>query len=110
MTSTWDKNCILAAIDIWHARGSDLPSSTTDLGQGQTDTPDLTLVLEAILANELKLRVTIIISVSFGHKRLKQRQALVHWPVNTDSRADSKGLRGTREVLEWARGGILNNC
>lgn len=26
---------------------------------------------------------------------------------DTDSRADSKGRRGTREVLEWARGGIL---
>ena len=39
---------------------SDLPSSTTNLGQSQTDTPDLTLVAEAILANELQLGVTII--------------------------------------------------
>jgi hypothetical protein len=28
---------------------------------------------------------------------------------DTDSRADSKGRRGTREVLEWARGGILKS-
>lgn len=45
--------------------------------------------------------------VSFGHNRLKQRRAHVQWPVVTDNRADSKGLRGTREVFEWARGGIL---
>jgi hypothetical protein len=37
--------------------GKKLTSSTTDLGQSQTDSPNLTLVAEAILANELKLRV-----------------------------------------------------
>lgn len=42
-----------------------LPSSTTNLGQRQTDTPHLTLVAEAILANELQLGVTIISQVSF---------------------------------------------
>lgn len=46
----------------------------------------------------------------FGHNRLKQRQAHIQWPVITDSRADSKGRRGTREVLEWARGGMLSFC
>jgi hypothetical protein len=34
-----------------------LPGSTTNLGQGELDTPDLTLVLQTILANELQLRV-----------------------------------------------------
>jgi hypothetical protein len=34
-----------------------LTSSTTDLGEGVTDTPDLTLVLETELANELKFGV-----------------------------------------------------
>jgi hypothetical protein len=34
-----------------------LTGSTTDLGQSQTDTPDLTLVAQAILADELQLRV-----------------------------------------------------
>lgn len=87
--------------------GNILPSSTTNLGQRQTDAPHLTLVAEAILANELQLGVTIASESVLSHNRRKQRQAHVQWPVNTDSRADSKGLRGTREVLEWARGGIL---
>jgi hypothetical protein len=37
-----------------------IPSSTTDLGQSQTDSPDLTLVAQAILADELQLRVTVV--------------------------------------------------
>lgn len=45
----------------------DIPGSTTDLGQSQTDTPDLTLVAEAILADELKLRVPgVLMSVSWS--------------------------------------------
>lgn len=39
-----------------------IPGSTTNLGQGELDTPDLTLVLEAILADELELRVPVFIS------------------------------------------------
>jgi hypothetical protein len=35
-----------------------IPGSTTNLGQGELDTPDLTLVAESIFADELKLRVT----------------------------------------------------
>ena len=34
-----------------------VPSSTTDLGEGQLDTPDLTLVAETILADELQLGI-----------------------------------------------------
>ena len=34
-----------------------LPGSTTDLGQSQTDSPDLTLVAQAIFTDELQLRV-----------------------------------------------------
>jgi hypothetical protein len=44
--------------------GEELTSSTTNLGQSQTDTPDLTLVAQAILADELQLRVTIVIGQS----------------------------------------------
>ena len=32
-----------------------IPGSTTNLGQGELDTPDLTLVAESILADELQL-------------------------------------------------------
>ena len=42
-----------------------IPGSTTDLGQSQTDSPDLTLIAQAILADELKLGVTIIIGQSW---------------------------------------------
>jgi hypothetical protein len=38
---------------------NNVPGSTTDLGQGELDTPDLTLVAETVLANELQLGVTI---------------------------------------------------
>lgn len=48
------------------ARGSNLPGSTTDLGQSQTDSPDLTLVAQAILANELQLGVTTGYMSVFG--------------------------------------------
>lgn len=34
----------------------ELTSSTTNLGEGETDTPDLTLVTEAVLAGELPNR------------------------------------------------------
>lgn len=36
-----------------------LPSSTTDLGQSKLDTPDLTLVAQTVLADDLQFRVTI---------------------------------------------------
>lgn len=49
-----------------------LPSSTTNLGQSQTDTPDLTLVTQAILANELQLGVTILPMSVSRHNRRKQ--------------------------------------
>jgi hypothetical protein len=35
-----------------------LPGSTTNLGEGEADTPHLALVAEAILANELQLGIT----------------------------------------------------
>jgi hypothetical protein len=35
------------------------PGSTTDLGQSKLDAPDLTLVAESKLANELQLSVPI---------------------------------------------------
>lgn len=35
-----------------------IPGSTSDLGESELDTPDLTLVAESILSNELQLRVS----------------------------------------------------
>lgn len=34
-----------------------IPGSTTNLGESELDTPDLTLIAETILANELQLGV-----------------------------------------------------
>ena len=36
-----------------------IPGSTTDLGEGELDTPDLTLVAETVLADDLQLGVTV---------------------------------------------------
>lgn len=38
--------------------GVRIPSSTTNLGQGELDTPHLTLVAQAVLADNLQFRVT----------------------------------------------------
>lgn len=45
--------------DIGGANAENLPGSTTDLGEGQLDAPDLALVAQTILANELKLSVPV---------------------------------------------------
>jgi hypothetical protein len=37
--------------------GRNIPGSTTDLGEGELDAPDLTLVAETVLANSLQLSV-----------------------------------------------------
>ena len=39
--------------------GLHIPGSTTDLGEGELDAPDLTLVTETVLADTLQLRVPI---------------------------------------------------
>jgi hypothetical protein len=39
--------------------GGDSPGSTTDLGESQLDAPDLALVAETILADELQLSIPI---------------------------------------------------
>jgi hypothetical protein len=40
-------------------KGHHIPGSTTDLGEGELDAPDLTLVTETVLADTLQLRVPI---------------------------------------------------
>lgn len=39
-------------------RSINVPSSTTDLGQGELHTPDFALVAQAVLADGLQFRVT----------------------------------------------------
>ena len=41
-----------------------IPGSTTDLREGELDAPDLTLVAETILANNLELRVPVRMLIS----------------------------------------------
>ena len=40
---------------------SGLPGSTTNLGEGELDTPHLTLVAETVLADDLQLGVTVAV-------------------------------------------------
>lgn len=70
-----------------------IPSSTTDLGQSQHDTPDLTLVAETIFADELQLRVAVE-SLSVIIRRHGHRQAAAQWPGCTNRRADSNAVDG----------------
>jgi hypothetical protein len=58
-----------------------LPSSTTNLGEGEEHTPHLTLVAETILANELQLGVPEYRKLVQDHNRHKRRQAAAQWPV-----------------------------
>jgi len=49
------------ALGVLLVQGEKLTSSLADLGQGVLDTPDLTLVLQAVLANELELLVETLL-------------------------------------------------
>lgn len=53
------KLTILISIVTNYWRVEDIPSSTTNLGKGELDTPDLTLVAETVLADSLQFGVTI---------------------------------------------------
>lgn len=66
----------------------DIPGSTTDLGQSQHDTPDLTLVAQSIFADSLQLGVTVGVGVSgcSYHRREQWEQALFSGRVRTDER------------------------
>ena len=68
-----------------------LPGSTADLGEGELDTPNLTLVSQAILADELQF------TVPGGPKRLvddhnrrERSQAPAQWPVMRRGRRRGK--------------------
>ena len=62
------------------------PSGTTDLGQSQLDTPDLTLVAQTIFADELQLRVpTQGLTKCPRHKR-STLSLSGHGNVRTDER------------------------
>jgi hypothetical protein len=62
--------------------GKDLPGSTTDLGQSKLDSPDLTLVAEAVLADKLQLRVPVLSAiVSLLHFDLNRDKLMFQWPV-----------------------------
>ncbi len=82
-----------------------LPGSTTDLGQSQLDSPDLTLIAESIFANELQLSISIPALTNCSQTWAEQ--ALAQWPWVTYRRADSKGRRGTLYVLEYDRGAMV---
>ncbi len=63
-----------------------LTGSTTDLGQDETNAPNLALVAETVLARELKVTVGVPISGKLQNVRTFS---------SASRRADSKGRRGT---------------
>lgn len=69
-----------------------LPSSTTNLGEGELNTPDLTLVAETVFADNLQLGVAgrWVRTMALSGDKL----ALIG-QENAYRRADSKGRRGT---------------
>jgi len=73
-----------------------LPSSTTDLGQGELNTPDLTLVAQTVFADDLQFGVARFrqgMMLDKGYLRHKQReQAHAQWPGYTYRRADSNAV------------------
>ncbi len=67
-----------------------IPSSTTNLGKSKLDTPDFTLVAQAIFADDLEFGITVSQSQE-GISDMKHRQADAQWPgYVTYRRADSK--------------------
>ena len=53
------KTLVACNISKAEMKMQNIPGSTTDLGQSELDTPDLTLVTETVLADTLQLRVPI---------------------------------------------------
>ena len=51
------KSLVACKISKTDRKGQNVPGSTTDLGQSELDTPDLTLVAKTVLADALQLRV-----------------------------------------------------
>jgi hypothetical protein len=69
-----------------------IPSSTTNLRQRKLDTPHLTLVAQAVFADDLEFGIAVM---RLGNRRLEQRQAAAQWPC-VMSRTDVP----TRTVVE----------
>ena len=67
------------------AIGECLPGSTTDLGQSQLDSPDLALVAETILADELQLGIPNPTLTSVP-RRKRSKLALSGRGIHTDER------------------------
>lgn len=97
----------LAVMCAWTLANSQLPelclpSSTTDLGQSQLDAPDLALVAETILANELQLGVPIpSLTDCPRHKRSKLALSGLGG-IHTDERTRKDDVG---RCTSWSRSG-----
>jgi len=72
-----------------------IPSSTTNLGEGEHDAPHLTLVAETILSDELQLSVPVKAMLDGDLRHEAENQLLLSGRDRSYKRADSKGRRGT---------------
>ena len=68
-----------------------IPSSTTNLGECEHDTPHLALVSKTIFSDDFQFGIPGAGLVSL--LRHEQRQAHAQWPECTNKRADSKAER-----------------
>jgi hypothetical protein len=79
-----------------------IPGGTTNLGQSEEDTPDLTLVPQTIFAHSLQFRVPMK-RISVNDLRHEQRQAHVQWPGTTYKRALSKAVKSQSPAREHSK-------
>lgn len=70
-----------------------LPGSTSDLGEGELDTPHLALVAQTVLADDLQFGVTVQPLLDTRYTAQHEAGSLIMG--YTHRRAASKGRRGT---------------
>ena len=80
-----------------------LPSSTTNLGQSELDTPDFTLVAQTVFTDNLQFRVSVPSAQNVRQgdiSDMKHSQASAQWPgYETYRRADSNARDHTEMLV-----------
>ena len=76
-----------------------IPGGTTNLGEGEHDTPHLTLVAKTIFSDELQLSVPVKAMLDGDLRHEAENQLLLSGRDRSYKRADSKGRRGTLQQM-----------
>lgn len=84
----------------------DVPSSTTDLGECELNTPHLALVAESVFTDDLQFRVAIAVLDTVDLSGASSRSVAISCNVQTSrlegSTWDLVGLGVTATVLNWS--------